>query len=553
MAFLTILTGEDAGAQVSLAANREVVIGRSGSCDVVIRDSTVSRRHARIFGDAENFFIEDLGSVHGTCVDGQRVTAATQLRDGSWINVYGASLRFDVAGVAPQPAVPNDIDASNSVAMRNSFPERDMRLDLMLGIARQLGGSLNVDEILPKVLDTLFEIFPYALSGEIFLVQPDGNLVPRAFKHRREGVGDSTLMMAKRRSSEAARRAVETRAAVLTATTSSDDEGATVDDRMPHSMLCVPMIGPSGAVGGVFCLESADLARRFDSRDRELMGGIAVIVAQALEYARTHQEQLDLDSRRRQLETAHSVQGQNLPRHRPRAAGYSFGDYYRAAGEVGGDYFGYCRLPDGRIALSIADVCGNGLPATLMTAELGSEIRHCLENGASIKASMTLLNKHFCDKQTWITLVLCVLDANAHKLTVMNAGHPPPLLKVAATGEVVPLGSEKGGLPLGVDAKEAYNPIEFTLEPGGTLVFYTDGVCKACGPAGQPYGLPRLMDAIRRAPPEAGQLIDSVVRDVQAFVKTHPQNDDICLMCVHRDREGEAFDSAEIGATIGPV
>lgn len=544
MAFLTILTGADAGTQVAIALNSEMIIGRAGSCNVVIHDSTVSRRHARIFGEADSFFIEDLGSAHGTCVDGQRVASRTQLRDGSWINLYGVSLRFDFEE-APPAEVSDELRRTRARAMRNAAPEHDHRLDLMLVIARQLGTSPDLGEILPKVLEILFEMFPYALSGEILLVQAGGELVSQAFKQRSDGAGESRLFAGHPATGEAARRALETRTAVLTAIDGRLERDSTFEGGLQHSALCVPMIGPSGRGCGVYCLESSDLARRFNARDRELMAGIAVIVAQAIEFARLRQEKLESDALQRQVETAQTVQGKMLPRYRPQVPGYAFGDYYQAAGDVGGEYFGYCRLPDGQIALSIADVSGKGLSAALLMTELCSEVRQCLEIDPSIDATMTRLNQHFCGRQTQITMVLCLLDAARNVLTVANAGHSPPLLRTAATGRVAPLEFEKPGLPLGSEPHEVYRPLRLPLERGDLVVLYTNGVSNARSPSGEVYGLQRLMESIRKAPASV-QLIDSVVRDVVAFCKAQPQSDDMCVMCVHRN------DDYGSDVTLGP-
>ena len=92
-----------------------------------------------------------------------------------------------------------------------------------------------------------------------------------------------------------------------------------------------------------------------------------------------------------QLKAAKNVQAQLLPRDRPAVPGYRFLDYYQAANEIGGDYYGYFKFPDGRIAVAVADVCGKGLPAALTMAELSSEVRRSLETEPSLKQAMSQL------------------------------------------------------------------------------------------------------------------------------------------------------------------
>ena len=533
MAMLSILSGDEAGRFVALSPDRETVIGRGGFCDIVISRSTVSREHARISFSGGQYYIEDLRSINGTFVDGRQVASQIRLHDGCRINISGTAFQFLVDGAVPRAAVVS-CDAPPAIASVVAAPPvpDDVRLPLLLEINRQLGSSLDVDEILPKVLDNLFSMFPHAVKGEILLLQADGDLSPRALKHGRNA--DSALLTMKPVGGVLARRVMDTGMPILEVDASQDDASVFSED-LRHSTLCVPMVGPSRRALGVIHLEAEDPQREFTTADQEMVTGVAFSAARAIEYARAHHEELTLDRHRRQVEAATEIQQSMLPRHRPDVPGYCFADYYKSADDIGGDYYSYARLPDGRIGIAIADVCGHGLAAALRMVELCSEVRHALETSVTVKEVMSRLNQYFCTRATFVTFMLCVLDPVRHTLALMSAGHPLPLRRSGSTGAVELMPLPNGGLPLGIMEEENYHAMQFNMEPGDLILIYTDGITEAYDKQQDLFGEEKLIDCIQKAPGRANQVIDSLVRDLAEFRGDQPQSDDLCVVAFGRD------------------
>src|SRR5690606_33371395 len=155
----------------------------------------------------------------------------------------------------------------------------------------------------------------------------------------------------------------------------------------------------------------------------------------------------------------------------------TFFDYYQPANHVGGDYYDYISLPDGRIAIVVADVVGHGVAAALLMAKLSAETRYCLASHSQLSDALTELNKRFCGPRSdrFVTIVMTVLDPREHTMTVANGGHMAPLLR-RADGSVEDVAEEIANVPIGIMEDVTYEQATIPLAPGDCITLYTDGV-----------------------------------------------------------------------------
>jgi phosphoserine phosphatase RsbU/P len=147
-----------------------------------------------------------------------------------------------------------------------------------------------------------------------------------------------------------------------------------------------------------------------------------------------------------------------------------------------------------------------------------------------------LLNHQFDDAgvlDLYITFLLVVLDVNLHRLSVVNAGHPCPLIR-RRDGRLEEFGKSVSGLPLAIMPDFRYEMAETTLEPGETVILYTDGVTDAMNGASQRIGETAFQQAIKSAGPGAQSIGEAVVKAVLRHVADRPQFDDITLVCLAR-------------------
>jgi serine phosphatase RsbU (regulator of sigma subunit) len=240
-------------------------------------------------------------------------------------------------------------------------------------------------------------------------------------------------------------------------------------------------------------------------------------------------------STKRDLELADQVQRSFLPTQRLTVPGYVFFDYYQPANHVGGDLYDYVRLPDGRLAIVLADVTGHGLAAAMLTAKVAAETRYYLATVPRPVDVVSRLNASLPSSlggQRFLTLILLVLDPKTGAMTFVNAGHTCPAVRMP-DGQVIEAGKEQTGLPLGVVDDYCYEQVTLTLPPGGMVLLYSDGFSEAANAQQKTFGAAAVAQTI--APiADACRAGAALVERLKEFVGSAPQNDDRCLVCFAR-------------------
>ncbi len=410
----------------------------------------------------------------------------------------------------------------------------EVKLRAMIEIAHNLGKAVSLDEVLGKLLDSLFKIFIQADRGFVILRGPDGALVPKAIKHRRADMEDQVRI-----SRTIVNQVMDTQEAVLSADAANDsrfDTSQSIADLRIRSVMCAPLVDSDGSSLGVIQVDTSDQRQRFQKDDLEVLASVASQAAIAVDNAQLHENSLRQQALERDLELAHKVQRGLLPAAPPQLSGYYFFDFYEPANQVGGDYYDYVELPGNRLAVVVGDVSGKGVAAALVMAKLSGEVRYCLASEQDPAAAINRINASF-SRSGWqdrfVTFVLALLDADRHEITLVNAGHMAPLLRHGA-GKVEPIGAEETGLPLGVDADFKYQKYTRELAPGDFLALFTDGISEAMNTSGELYGLDRLRTQLAADSPRVAELGRLILDDVKRFVGGRPQSDDMCLACFGR-------------------
>jgi serine phosphatase RsbU (regulator of sigma subunit) len=390
-------------------------------------------------------------------------------------------------------------------------------------------------EVLPKLLDSLFTIFLQADRGFLVLRDPQtGRLTPKGVKYRRHEDTQSLRI-----SRTIVNNVMTSKEAILSADAATDarfDMAESIVDFHIRSMMCAPLIDRGGNSLGVIQLDTLDPRNRFEQDDLDLLVSVACQAAFAVENAQLHEAAMRDQALKRELAVAHEVQRGFLPFAAPRIAEYDFFEFYEPANQLGGDYYDYVELPGGRLAVVVADVSGKGISASLLMAKLSAETRYCLAGEPSPAAAVGRLNRLFCDsnwEDRFVTMVLAVLDPRRHEVTIVNAGHLPPLLR-RGPGMVEAVGEAESRLPLGVDHDVEYAPCILPLAPGESLLLYTDGITEAMNANGELYGSQRLLALLGANVDRVGLLGRRILDDVKRFVGGRSQSDDMCLSCFGR-------------------
>ncbi|MEX0714711.1 MAG: SpoIIE family protein phosphatase [Pirellulales bacterium] len=567
MAVLEVLKGLNPGQHFVLSGERSV-LGRHPDCDIVLDVGAVSRQHAQILCSGNEFYVEDLRSRNGTFVNGQMVRGRQRLHDNDRVKICDLLFTFHAGDAKTtkadtRAAGPGDTaegskagdmalallidDSSGSTIMstvdvkssraglRTAAVNPEIKLKALLEISRNLGSTISLDQVLPKILDSLFKIFNQADRGFVVLQDgPGGPLVPKAVKHRRQD-SEETIRISR----TIVNQAMESKEAILSADAATDarfDTSQSIADFRIRSMMCAPLVDSEGRALGVIQIDTLDQRTPFQQDDLDVLASVASQAAFAVENAQLHETALRRRGWERDLDLAHKVQQGFLPSAPPQVPGYEFFDFYEAANQVGGDYFDYVALPNQRLGVVVADVSGKGIPAALLMAKLSAETRYTLVSEPSPAAALTRLNAGFSGsgwEDRFVTLVLAVIDLVGHEVQVANAGHMAPLWR-RADGQVVEVATQETGVPLGVAGDSEYRQASLLLAPGECLALFTDGFSEAMNVNSELYGLERLEQQLRAKASGVKQLGDRILSDVRRFVGRRSQSDDMCLICFGR-------------------
>jgi sigma-B regulation protein RsbU (phosphoserine phosphatase) len=543
---LQIMNGPMAGRLYKL--DRDVVIvGRNPDCDVVLQPKSVSRKHAAIVRTARGFEIKDLGSTRGTFLNGQRLTNPILLTDGSLLQIGELQLTFNSRvvqieeGDDEQSTVYAAIDVLNQSDRNFPLVKPEAKFRALRLISQELGGTLVLSEVLDRIFNSLFEIFPRAERGFVLLKDPGSEaLLPEIIRSRTGPAGELKI------SKTVLNRVLNAGQAILCKDLAEEfPESASVSESKIRSLMCVPLFDSERKGVGIMQIDTRDGRGRFEQDDLDLLAAVAGQISVGVQNAQLHKALIKQRELEHELQFARQVMQSLLPERPASVPGYDFWAYYEPARHVGGDYYGIMPIVSDshengtsatQWAIAVGDVVGKGMPAALLTAKLSAEVRMLLRGNPVPTRVVEQLNHQFEDGgllDLYITFLLIVLDVDQHRMCVVNAGHPCPLI-LRRDGRLEEFGKSASGLPLAIMPNYRYDMAETTLEPGETVVLYTDGVTDALNAAGERFGDPAFQQAIKSAGTAATAVGDAVVKAVQFHVADRTQFDDITLVCLAR-------------------
>jgi phosphoserine phosphatase RsbU/P len=295
-----------------------------------------------------------------------------------------------------------------------------------------------------------------------------------------------------------------------------------------RSEVAIPL-HVDGKLVGVFTASHNELDG-FSSDQLWLLQGLSSHVAVAVQNAlRFQQERAEREKMNREAQEARSIQQALLPKSSPFIPGFAVSGVSISAGAIGGDWYDFIDLGEGRWGLVIADVSGKGTAAALLMSATRAMLRSLAENACTPSEVLTKLNGLLVDdfpSGKFVTMVYAVLDSNKGTLTYANAGHLPPLL-VESTGARF-LETETG-LPLGI-RHGTFSESTIFLGEKARIAFYSDGITEATNQADEEYGPARLAAHML----SGGSCPERLVEDVRGFANGAGLHDDATVIMLRR-------------------
>lgn len=420
---------------------------------------------------------------------------------------------------------------SNSVT-----PGPGIKYQLLLEISQQISRTLDLQDVVDHLLSAVKAVVDYDAAGIFVLhrdvpfgIGPTANLIAAmasvGFPRIAEG-NDPMLRSGK----GIVGYVIRTGEPVIAADVSRDTRY--IEGRPDtRSEIAVPIIS-NAAVIGALNLES-DRLNAFSAADAELLEAFAVAAAISIEKAVLHRQVLEKHRIEQQLKIARDVQVSLLPASPPRMADYDIAGLNLPTWDIGGDYFDYLPLADGRLGVVIADVSGKGVPAALLMATFRAALRTEVRKDRPISAIVadvhqTLLES--MDTSRFVTAVYGILDPRDATFTYLNCGHNPPLL-LRADGRQEWLPTDRRAV--GMFGAEVVGSSVVAFGPGDALLLYTDGVVEATNEHLAEFGQARLAQALStHATQPADEIIGALVAATRAHAGREHYDDDFTLMVV---------------------
>lgn len=525
-----------------------LVIGRALDADLTLADPFLSRRHSRLYRSDAGLLVEDLGSRNGTLVNGKAIAGPTPVGPGDVIGISNSLIKIlaEVAGPVRVPEPEADfldgtvfrrasdlLDRQSAAVASNGADLRRFaeRLKLLNEVHQALGRSLTLEELLELILERAFDHLRPD-RGAILLKEADGGYRPAA---RRSSLGTTEDLAFSR---SLVREVAEKGMAALVFDVNEDERfSGALSMRISgiRSLVAAPLLDPEGTLG-LIVLESRAGVRQFSEEDLELLVSLASVAALHIRNLALALEAAERRRLEQELALARRIQMALLPNRLPEVQGWEIYGVNIPSRGVSGDYYEVVERGGGReCVLMVADVAGKGMAASLLTVSLQALTTGPIEDGLPpdeicVRASRLLYRRTPPEK--YATAFLGIFEPHTGFFRYTNAGHNPPLL-LRADGTIEEIATT--GVPLGLLPQAPYGAGETVLEPGDTLVLYTDGLVEANNPEDEEYGLDRLKAicaANRNAACAALALI--LEGDLEEFARGVPFADDRTIVLARR-------------------
>ena len=418
-----------------------------------------------------------------------------------------------------------------SERLKEATPELSTtdKLRMLLDITKKISRSLDLQEVLNLVMDTLDSLIPYDAAG-IFVLQCRGDECEFKAEAVRgydiDELSDLHLKLGEGFIGSVAVSATP----IISADVRQDPVYINARDKTRSEMVA-PIISNDEVIG-VFDLES-DQFNAYEPDDLEVLMMLASQVAIIIEKVMLHEQLIEKKRLEGQLEVARQVQLELLPPRDPEIAGYDISAYNFPTEEVSGDYYDWVKIFDDQIGIVIADVSGKGVPAAILMAFLRASLRAATHIGYATHISMSKVNYllwESIERNQFVTAFYGILDAAKNTMAYSMAGHNPPLLlNAAGTSRFL----ENGEQPLGMFRETRYHEYYLELEPGDVLVLYTDGATEASSPSGEEFGRERLAQAVKENYDKpAREMIASLQLAVLEWTDQAGSNDDVTFFVI---------------------
>lgn len=531
-----------------------------------LSDRRISRECAAIIVEGNKFHLEDRGQRRGLFVNNEKCESR-ELKDGDIIT-FGLEDSYEIVFRSSSGGTEEDLPhlltrieniTSSDPGSGSSGGLR--KLNMLLEATTLLHSQLPLDSVLGTMLDHAVSVTD-ADRGLLLEADAAGKLQVR-FARRAGGMRLPPESLTP--SQTAIQLALRQGSPVITEDVAQADmdlqAAQSIVAQRLRSVVVIPLYAMSrantdesmvnikrGEFLGVIYLDSRRPAA-FSKLDRQILDALAADAASILDNARLVERERERQRMEQEINIARDIQQALLPKDFREFPHLSVRGINFPCLSVGGDYFDVFPLADSRTAFLIADVSGKGLGAALLTTMLQGALS-AMTLGTDPATVFNHVNKFLCSHAEigrYATMFFGILDQEGH-LEFINAGHPSPILLRKGVAEEA---FAEGSFPVGLVPEAEYTAVCLKLEPGDTMVLFSDGVTEAMDPAEELYGVPRLRELLNgRLECPLEDLQKCVLESVETFTRGASQADDLTLLIVRYRATAADAGAADTDTTL---
>jgi phosphoserine phosphatase RsbU/P len=518
-------------------------IGRQTGNELVLRDSRISRQQAQLTMAAGSCFLEDLGSRHGTFVNGERIPGLHPLSAKDTVD-FGMPDSFKLVYLGDEATLEELIEQVERPAPATPGAQGLYHLGVLLEVARTLGSGLSLEDVLSAVVDAAIRI-TRTERGVLLLADDAGELKPAV---ARDSKGELLSIEQLKISSGVLKRVATSRRELIVSDTGDEaavGQQASVASLSLLTIVAIPIeklpviasvdltiTSEEADLLGVLYLDSRSPSAAFTEIDREVVRTLAREAANVIENARLFASSRAKARLDHEIEIASQIQRELLPKTFPQMAHVAVTASTLACHSVGGDCFDVVALGGGRFGFFVGDVAGKGIAASLLATLLQGVFYTTAALDIPLAEVTTRVNQFLCERSSedrYATLFYGVLDP-AGNLEYINAGHVPPLVR-RPSGELVELPSSN--FPVGMFKEAEFTSDRVSLSAGDYVVIYSDGVSEARNLSDEMFEQERLSSLLRDfSGTTVEQLAEAIRTGVRNFTGGAPQADDITMVVI---------------------
>lgn len=438
------------------------------------------------------------------------------------------------------PSAPRSVDsmsfqAAGAVVDLNQLEDAYEKLGTVYAFMHAISKTIDKSQLLALIANKILEIYPQARTVGIYLRRGPEAETPFHLSHH---VGGNT-----RGSVPDDENVGFTALPVMIARSILRDQtalfGTEAQSAMRGGLTMYSPIIEQDTVLGIIRVEGEPRHGGFSVADLELLKGVSAPAAIMLQNARMHEESLNRERLRRDLELAAQIQKSFLPQG-IYAPGFELFATYKAAYAVGGDFYDAFWVGPDQLAVFIGDISGKGVAAALLMARISGELRVAALAHIDPVAVFSIMNRALIGRdqpELFFTAIYFTLDVKTGVITLANAGHPPPYV-LHADGSKTDVITEGASVAVGMLEDPLFTSTEIQLQRGDSLILYTDGVIEAADVRGDLFGDVRLRKALAQvASSRPKDISDRVLQSVEQYTYNAPVSDDLTLFICHRETE----------------